>query len=528
MPSIFLSHSHRDRDLARRLREALQAHGIRTWLDEAEMQVGDSLISKIESAIQEYDYLGVVLSRNSIASKWVRVEVQMALTLEIRGERVKVLPLLFENIEVPGFLADKIYADFSHDFTQGFETLLARLKSDLYEEQHRQKRSYELLRAGYQDWLSFEKQNAQFLTRDSVSLVLRYVDIRELSLDVAEYLFCCFSNIDSSDDLDTSRLKLWLGSRASNDINELFTRLLAHPSARVRRGAIEVARRSAETEAIPAILARIKEEKDIQTIRSGLRALNILGFSLPEKDAWHLFQAHQDWLVRAYALRSIRCRSCLLISDGTDFAGELGAIARDAGYNLSTVIVSTLPFLEAEEFDHAMLKSYELVILVRGAHFTQFENEHLYSQLRSYVRDGGLLLATSWANWETKLQPDLSSLFPFRHVQDTYAENVVVNCERVGGKLAEKLFPAKFSIRTSYEFLECKENSVVLLKTVGAGIPLVGYHRFGGGTCWYLNSCQYFCEGSIPSPLTSVPLRDSLRRVLAWIHEFRSELPSVS
>jgi len=40
MLSVFLSHSHSDEAFTRRLSEALQAHGIHTWLDEAEIRVG--------------------------------------------------------------------------------------------------------------------------------------------------------------------------------------------------------------------------------------------------------------------------------------------------------------------------------------------------------------------------------------------------------------------------------------------------------------------------------------------------------
>src|SRR5689334_1556482 len=104
MSSIFLSHNHKDKPFVRRLSEKLQSHGIRTWVDEAEMQVGDSLLTKIESAIKDFTYLGVVLSPSSISSEWVRREVNIALTEEIQGRRVKVIPLLHAKCEIPGFL----------------------------------------------------------------------------------------------------------------------------------------------------------------------------------------------------------------------------------------------------------------------------------------------------------------------------------------------------------------------------------------------------------------------------------------
>ena len=116
-PSIFLSHSHTDKPFARRLAKDLADLGIRVWIDEAEIQVGDSLIEKIREGIDAVDYVGVVLSKISVASEWVKKEVDIAMNQEIKGKRVKVLPLLVEDCDLPGFLEGKMYADFR---TEGF------------------------------------------------------------------------------------------------------------------------------------------------------------------------------------------------------------------------------------------------------------------------------------------------------------------------------------------------------------------------------------------------------------------------
>lgn len=113
MPSVFLSHSSKDKFFARELAARLQAKGVKVWLDEVELRVGDSLTQKIGSAIEENDYLAVVLSRHSVNSEWVQKELQVALQKEFREKRVVVLPLLLEPVEMPPFLRDKLYADFS-------------------------------------------------------------------------------------------------------------------------------------------------------------------------------------------------------------------------------------------------------------------------------------------------------------------------------------------------------------------------------------------------------------------------------
>jgi hypothetical protein len=112
MVGIFLSHSASDKPFARRLGNDLRGWGARVWIDEAEIKIGDSLIDKISHGIDDTDYLVVLLSRASSASEWVRREVNIAITQEIHGRKVKVLPCLLEDIRMPSFLIDKKYADF--------------------------------------------------------------------------------------------------------------------------------------------------------------------------------------------------------------------------------------------------------------------------------------------------------------------------------------------------------------------------------------------------------------------------------
>jgi hypothetical protein len=84
-------------------------------VDEAEILAGDSLLTKVESAIDQMDYLGVVRSPASVDSEWLNREVRMALDREICSRRVKVLPILFKDCAMPGFLRDKLFADFREE-----------------------------------------------------------------------------------------------------------------------------------------------------------------------------------------------------------------------------------------------------------------------------------------------------------------------------------------------------------------------------------------------------------------------------
>lgn len=113
--SVFLSHNHRDKPFVRKLARDLESHGIRFWLDEAEMKIGDSLIQKIREGIDSVDFFAVILSTNSIDAPWVVNELDVAMNFQIDGKPIKVLPIMLEECDPPGFLVGKLYADFKNE-----------------------------------------------------------------------------------------------------------------------------------------------------------------------------------------------------------------------------------------------------------------------------------------------------------------------------------------------------------------------------------------------------------------------------
>lgn len=123
---IFLSHTGADKPFVRSLRDDLHAHGVpRVWVDEAEIEIGDSLIAKIEEGMKVCRYIGVVLSTKSMKAPWVKKELDVAMNREIAGGEVVVLPLLYEKCELPEFLKGKLYADFTDEDT--YEEVLGKL-----------------------------------------------------------------------------------------------------------------------------------------------------------------------------------------------------------------------------------------------------------------------------------------------------------------------------------------------------------------------------------------------------------------
>ncbi len=114
MSSVFLSHNSKDKPWARELAEHLTADGVVVWLDEAELNIGDSLIERISEGIESMEFVAAILSPNSIASHWVQKELSLAMSKEVRGKKITVLPLLIEQCDLPASLKDKLYADFTN------------------------------------------------------------------------------------------------------------------------------------------------------------------------------------------------------------------------------------------------------------------------------------------------------------------------------------------------------------------------------------------------------------------------------
>jgi hypothetical protein len=130
MLGVFISHNHGDKTFVRRLGADLAGAGVRPWIDEAEINVGDSLIAKVASAIDEMDFFAIVLSPRSVGPGWVQQELEQALTTQLAERKVRVLPVLFERCEIPPFLRGKKYADFTSDYDAALASLLKALGLD--------------------------------------------------------------------------------------------------------------------------------------------------------------------------------------------------------------------------------------------------------------------------------------------------------------------------------------------------------------------------------------------------------------
>lgn len=87
--SCFISHSSKDKEFAERLYADLKSNGVRCWYAPHHMEIGAPILNEIDKAIRVHDKLLLILSENSVDSRWVEHEVLSATTKEFQQERDK-------------------------------------------------------------------------------------------------------------------------------------------------------------------------------------------------------------------------------------------------------------------------------------------------------------------------------------------------------------------------------------------------------------------------------------------------------
>lgn len=91
---VFISHSTKDRWIARQMVAIIERrakrYGVRTFLDERDIEGGDSIPETILAELRACREFVILLSPESIARQWVLIELGAAL-----GLRKQVVPIMY-------------------------------------------------------------------------------------------------------------------------------------------------------------------------------------------------------------------------------------------------------------------------------------------------------------------------------------------------------------------------------------------------------------------------------------------------
>ncbi len=115
---VFISHSHLQRDLAAELNSLLRDNGAETYLDQEQIQPGDSLPSRIETCVARCDTFLLIWSAMAAQSQYVNDEWNLAYE-----QRKRIIPFMYDSAPLPNELSNLVYIK-SDDRERGFGDLL--------------------------------------------------------------------------------------------------------------------------------------------------------------------------------------------------------------------------------------------------------------------------------------------------------------------------------------------------------------------------------------------------------------------
>lgn len=147
MAKIYLSYQHTDVELIKRIGEDLRTIGHQTIMDETVMKGGSDWRKDLLTELKSSDGLLVLITENSINSKYVISEIGTTRAFIDENENKKFLiPVIYGNIEIPDFIRD-LYCiritdqNFSEAISKIDNSISAFIgKKEAVEEQQSQKR----------------------------------------------------------------------------------------------------------------------------------------------------------------------------------------------------------------------------------------------------------------------------------------------------------------------------------------------------------------------------------------------------
>ena len=101
---VFISYNQRDRELATALAVQLRLVGIDVFLDAWEIEPGDSIPGKVNSALGLVDTVLVLWSKDAASSRWVGAELETALALHLEDGFLRVVPVRLDQETLPALL----------------------------------------------------------------------------------------------------------------------------------------------------------------------------------------------------------------------------------------------------------------------------------------------------------------------------------------------------------------------------------------------------------------------------------------
>ncbi len=109
--SVFLSHNSADKEYVRKLAAALAVTGAHVWFDEWTIRPGDSIPGAIDEGLSGFGTFALVWSEAASKSRWVKTEMEAAVTRWIGDPSIRLVPVLLDSTPLPTLLQSIRYID---------------------------------------------------------------------------------------------------------------------------------------------------------------------------------------------------------------------------------------------------------------------------------------------------------------------------------------------------------------------------------------------------------------------------------
>jgi tetratricopeptide (TPR) repeat protein len=134
---LFISYNHNDEEWAKRLatrveQEKWRDRNLRVFFAPWDIRPGESVDERLDRALAESRYLGLVLSPESVESQWVGEEWYSTHHAGMKRKQRRIIPLYRRTCKIPGFIDHLNRIDFRDDdkFDDGLRLLLAVLREE--------------------------------------------------------------------------------------------------------------------------------------------------------------------------------------------------------------------------------------------------------------------------------------------------------------------------------------------------------------------------------------------------------------